>query len=71
MHGLMRVRSFVQDDGHIFCTEDQIQSEVADFMQLLFAVYRDFGFDEVILVCRRDLKSGLVRMIFGIMLSRR
>jgi threonyl-tRNA synthetase len=49
MHGLMRVRSFVQDDGHIFCTEDQIQSEVADFMALLFAVYKDFGFDEVIL----------------------
>ncbi len=49
MHGLMRVRSFVQDDGHIFCTEDQIQSEVADFMDLLFSVYRDFGFDEVIL----------------------
>ena len=49
MHGLMRVRSFVQDDGHIFCTEEQIQSEVAGFMGLLFAVYRDFGFDEVIL----------------------
>ena len=49
MHGLMRVRSFVQDDGHIFCTEDQIQSEVADFMQLLFLVYRDFGFDDIIL----------------------
>ncbi len=49
MHGLMRVRSFVQDDGHIFCTEEQIQAEVADFMSLLFAVYKDFGFDEVIL----------------------
>ncbi len=49
MHGLMRVRNFVQDDGHIFCAEDQIQSEVADFMQLLFRVYRDFGFDEVLL----------------------
>ncbi len=49
MHGLMRVRSFVQDDGHIFCTEDQIQSEVADFMDLLFEVYRDFGFDDIIL----------------------
>ncbi len=49
MHGLMRVRSFVQDDGHIFCTEEQIQSEVADFMELLFAVYKDFGFDDVIL----------------------
>ena len=49
LHGLMRVRSFVQDDGHIFCTEEQIQSEVADFMELLFSVYKDFGFDEVIL----------------------
>jgi len=49
MHGLMRVRSFVQDDGHIFCTEDQIQAEVADFMDLLFEVYRDFGFDDILL----------------------
>jgi len=45
----MRVRSFVQDDGHIFCTDDQIQTEVAEFMDLLFAVYKDFGFDDVIL----------------------
>ncbi|MDH7943037.1 threonine--tRNA ligase [Pseudohongiella sp. SYSU M77423] len=49
MHGLMRVRSFTQDDAHIFCAEDDIQSEVASFMQLLFGVYRDFGFDEIIL----------------------
>ena len=49
MHGLMRVRSFVQDDGHIFCSESQLQSEVADFIELLFAVYKDFGFNEVIL----------------------
>ena len=49
MHGLMRVRSFTQDDAHIFCAEDDIQSEVASFMQLLFCVYRDFGFDEIIL----------------------
>ncbi|AOS98338.1 Threonine--tRNA ligase [Microbulbifer aggregans] len=48
LHGLMRVRGFVQDDGHIFCTEDQIQSEVSDFMDLLHAVYKDFGFEEVI-----------------------
>ncbi len=47
MHGLMRVRGFVQDDGHIFCAEDQIQAEVAAFMELLFKVYRDFGFEEV------------------------
>ena len=49
LHGLMRVRNFVQDDAHIFCTEDQIQQEVSDFMDLLFEVYKDFGFDEVII----------------------
>ncbi len=48
LHGLMRVRGFVQDDGHIFCTEDQIQSEVADFIDFLHDVYKDFGFDDVI-----------------------
>ena len=49
MHGLMRVRSFTQDDAHIFCAEDDIQNEVASFMNLLFGVYRDFGFDDIIL----------------------
>ena len=49
MHGLMRVRSFTQDDAHIFCAESDIQIEVAQFMELLFGVYRDFGFDEIIL----------------------
>jgi len=49
LHGLMRVRGFVQDDAHIFCTEDQIQSEVAAFIDLLYGVYSDFGFNEVIL----------------------
>ncbi len=48
LHGLMRVRAFVQDDGHTFCTEDQIQSEVADFIDFLHDVYKDFGFNEVI-----------------------
>ena len=48
LHGLMRVRSFVQDDAHIFCTEDQIQSEVAAFIDLLHKVYADFGFKDVI-----------------------
>ncbi len=48
LHGLMRVRAFVQDDAHIFCTEQQIQSEVADFIDFLHEVYRDFGFSEVI-----------------------
>ena len=47
LHGLMRVRGFVQDDAHIFCTEDQIQSEVADFIDLLFSVYEVFGFTDI------------------------
>ena len=49
LHGIMRVRGFVQDDAHIFCTEDQIQSEVASFIGLLYSVYEDFGFTDVII----------------------
>jgi threonyl-tRNA synthetase len=49
LHGLMRVRAFTQDDGHIFCSEDQIQSEVTSFNQLALAVYRDFGFDDIVI----------------------
>ena len=45
----MRVRNFVQDDAHIFCTEGQIQDEVSTFIDMLFAVYKDFGFEEVII----------------------
>jgi len=48
LHGLMRVRGFVQDDAHIFCTEEQIQSEAIAFIDLLHKVYEDFGFKEVI-----------------------
>ncbi len=48
LHGLMRVRNFVQDDAHIFCTEDQIQSEISVFIDLLFEVYKDFGFTNVL-----------------------
>ncbi len=47
LHGLMRVRGFVQDDAHIFCTEGQITSEVIAFNELLQTVYRDFGFTDV------------------------
>ena len=47
LHGLMRVRGFVQDDAHIFCTDDQITPEPEDFCELLMSVYRDFGFDKV------------------------
>jgi threonyl-tRNA synthetase len=48
LHGIMRVRAFTQDDGHIFCTEDQIESEVVAFTQLLQKVYKDFGFTDII-----------------------
>ncbi len=47
LHGLMRVRNFTQDDAHIFCTEDQIQSEVDSFIDLVYEVYRDFGFEDI------------------------
>ena len=48
LHGLMRVRGFVQDDGHIFCTEGQIQSEVSEFIDFLHEIYQDFGFTDII-----------------------
>ncbi len=48
LHGIMRVRGFTQDDGHIFCTEDQIQAEVTAFTALLQNVYKDFGFSDII-----------------------
>lgn len=47
LHGIMRVRGFVQDDAHIFCTEDQVQQEAADFIRLTLKVYADFGFSDV------------------------
>ncbi|AKE51719.1 threonine--tRNA ligase [Kangiella geojedonensis] len=48
LHGIMRLRNFVQDDAHIFCTENQIQEEVSKFIEMLYDVYRDFGFTDVI-----------------------
>jgi threonyl-tRNA synthetase len=60
MHGLMRVRGFVQDDAHIFCTEDQIEQECADFIALLASVYRDLGFEsfDIKLSTRPDVRVG-------------
>jgi len=60
LHGIMRVRAFTQDDGHIFCTEDQIQSEVIAFTTLLQKVYKDFGYAEIIykLSTRPDKRIG-------------
>ncbi len=48
LHGLMRVRGFTQDDAHIFCTEEQVEAEVADFIAMLYEVYGDFGFSDVL-----------------------
>jgi len=48
LHGLMRVRAFTQDDAHIFCREDQVEAEVADFIRMLQSVYADFGFEDVL-----------------------
>ncbi|MEP4557847.1 threonine--tRNA ligase [Cobetia amphilecti] len=47
LHGLMRVRGFTQDDAHIFCTENQVESEAEDFIRLTLEVYRQFGFEDV------------------------
>src|SRR5215472_15846502 len=47
LHGIMRVRAFTQDDAHIFCTEEQIKDESIAFCQLLFSIYKDFGFEDV------------------------
>ena len=60
LHGLMRVRGFTQDDAHIFCTEDQIQTEVADFIKLLIGVYADFGFSDIVyrLATRPEKRVG-------------
>ena len=60
LHGLMRVRAFTQDDAHIFCTEDQITAETRAFCDLLLAVYKDFGFEEVAVKFsdRPELRAG-------------
>ena len=60
LHGIMRVRGFTQDDAHIFCTEDQIEQEVADFIVMLEKCYADFGFTDVLvkLSTRPDKRVG-------------
>ncbi|MDH5425997.1 MAG: threonine--tRNA ligase [Gammaproteobacteria bacterium] len=60
LHGLMRVRNFVQDDAHIFCSEEQIQAEVSDFIDLTFGVYKEFGFEniEIALSTRPEKRVG-------------
>ena len=60
LHGLLRVRNFTQDDGHIFCTEDQIESEVVEFHRQALKVYEDFGFRDVelMLALRPDARIG-------------
>jgi threonyl-tRNA synthetase len=60
LHGLMRVRAFVQDDAHIFCSEEQITAETKTFCELLLSVYKDFGFEDVIVKFsdRPEVRAG-------------
>ncbi|MGE0093005.1 MAG: threonine--tRNA ligase [Alphaproteobacteria bacterium] len=60
LHGIMRVRAFTQDDAHIFCTEDQITEETKRFCDLLYGIYADFGFTDVIVKFsdRPDVRAG-------------
>ncbi len=60
LHGIMRVRAFTQDDAHIFCTEDQITSETKIFIDLLMSIYKDFGFEDVVVKFsdRPDVRAG-------------
>jgi threonyl-tRNA synthetase len=60
LHGIMRVRAFTQDDAHIFCTDQQIQSEVSEFVRILQQVYKDFGFEKIItkLATRPEKRIG-------------
>jgi threonyl-tRNA synthetase len=60
LHGLMRVRAFVQDDAHIFCREDQIEAETSRFIDLLMSIYKDFGFEDVVVKFsdRPEVRAG-------------
>ena len=60
LHGLMRVRAFVQDDAHIFCTNEQIEPETKRFIDLLASIYKDFGFDEFVIkfADRPEVRAG-------------
>ncbi len=60
LHGIMRVRAFTQDDAHIFCTEDQVSSEAAEYFKLQLGVYKDLGFDKISvkLALRPDVRTG-------------
>ncbi|NYZ13167.1 threonine--tRNA ligase [Azospirillum sp. RWY-5-1] len=60
LHGILRVRAFTQDDAHIFCTEDQVPAESAEYFKLQLGVYRDLGFDKIAvkLALRPDVRAG-------------
>jgi threonyl-tRNA synthetase len=60
LHGLMRVRGFTQDDAHIFCTEDQLEQEILNINELMLSVYKDFGFEEIVvkLATRPEKRVG-------------
>lgn len=66
LHGLMRVRSFTQDDAHVFCTDEQLADECLKINDLILSTYADFGFEEIILNSQRAQKNASVLMNYGI-----
>ena len=58
LHGIMRIRAFTQDDAHIFCTPEQVQSEVADCVRLVYDMYQTFGFEDIAVMLPRDRRKG-------------
>ena len=69
LHGLLRVRAFTQDDAHIFCTEDQITEECLSVTNLILDIYKDLGFENVILKYS-DRPDLVEKMLYGINLRR-
>jgi len=63
LHGIMRVRGFTQDDAHIFCTEEQVKKEAADFIKLTLKVYSDFGFSDIAMKLSRQIDQQPVVML--------
>ena len=61
----MRVRAFTQDDAHIFCTEEQIEVECVKLCNLIIEIYKDFGFDNIVIKYSDRPKKGLEAIIFG------
>lgn len=65
LHGMMRVRAFTQDDAHIFCSEDQIMEQALKINDLILTIYKDFGFEDVVVKLSTRPEKELARMKLG------